>query len=382
MTIRQQINNWIYGENSREYNRFHHYSDKATVERFAILTQIQPDGAKIFGIDISHWNAPETVDFQELKAQYNLQFVILKGCDGSLNSNYYVENLQAVKAAGLLFGMYVWLYPASKVNIDAQVNAWHARAQNDPPPMGIFIDCEWTYYGGAPANPSATDLRLAHDKLKALEGKSAITYTAKGYADSYLKGFDWSREELWVANYNVPAPAMPIGATSYTFWQFTSTFLFNGKNYDGDYFNGTQEQFNARYSGTVTPPTGDTMSYKGIVVKTVRIRNADNTDAGGLLYVGDVVYGEVKLSFGLNRIFYNRIYRLNKPVQEWVGNSAVTDGTSTLITTLPGYTDPGDVVTPPPPPPADSVTLDIVLHDVKVAGDAYTANGVKATKTG
>lgn len=278
MTITQKINNWIYGENSREANRFHHYSQKATVERFAILAQILPDGSKVFGIDISHWNAPGTVNFQQLKELYNLQFVILKGCDGSVNSNYYFENLQAVKEAGLLWGMYCWLYPASKVNIDAQVNAWHARAIIDPPPLGIFIDCEWTYYGGAPANPGASDLRQAHDKLRVKQGKSAITYTAKGYADSYLKGFDFSREELWVANYNVPAPAMPNGATTYAYWQFTSTFMFNGKNYDGNYFNGTQTEFDERYGAITPPPTGEIqMEYEVTGTSGVNLRPSPST---------------------------------------------------------------------------------------------------------
>ena len=284
MTIKQQIHNWIYGENSREQNRYHHYSEKATVERFVILAQVQPDGSKVFGIDVSHWNLPGTVNFQQLKDQYNLQFVILKGCDGSVNSNYYFENLQAVKDAGLLWGMYCWLYPASKVNIDAQVNAWHARAIIDPPPLGIFIDCEWTYYGGVPANPGASDLRSAHDKLKAKQGKNAITYTAKGYADAYLKGFDFSREELWVANYNVPAPAMPNGATTYTYWQFTSTFMFNGKNYDGNYFNGTQAEFNERYGAT--PPTGETpMLYGKVNTAVLNIRNAGSASG---IDIGDL----------------------------------------------------------------------------------------------
>lgn len=103
------------------------------------------------------------------------------------------------------------------------------------------------------------------------------------------------------------------------------------------------------------------MSYKGTVVKTVRIRNADNTDAGGLLYAGDVVYGEVKLSYGLNRIFYNRIYRKDGTVKPWVGNSALIDGGVTLITTQAGFTDPAEVVTPPPAPTKPvsvTVTLD------------------------
>jgi len=355
MTITQQINNWIYGENSREYNRFHHYSDKATVERFAILAQVQPDGSKVFGIDVSHWNAPGTVNFQQLKEQYNLQFVILKGCDGSVNSNYYFENLQAVKAAGLLWGMYVWLYPASKVNIDAQVNAWHARAIIDPPPLGIFIDCEWTYYGGAPANPGASDLRSAHDKLRIKQGKSAITYTAKGYADTYLKGFDWTKEELWVANYNVPAPAMPNGATTYTYWQFTSTFLFNGKNYDGNYFNGTQSQFNERYGGTVTPPpTGETMETWKVLADKLNIRSGSST-----------VYTVVQSVFK-----GDKIEGVFDTASQWIDVSKIIRVNGSVFTPTTGkwwcsgsplYVE--KVIVTPPPPVAQEVIVTVTINE-------------------
>ncbi len=269
--------------------------------------------------------------------------------------------------------MYCWLYPASKVNIDAQVNAWHTRAQIDPPPMGIFIDCEWTYYGGAPANPGANDLRLAHDKLRALQGKSAITYTAKGYADSYLKGFDWSREELWVANYNVPAPAMPNGATAYTFWQFTSTFMFNGKNYDGNYFNGTQAEFNERYGGTVTPPTGETtMETWKVVTASLKVRSGNST-----------AYGQVQ-ALALN----DKIEGVFDTVSQWIDISKIIRANGSTFSPvapakwwcsgLPAYVEKVVVV---PPPVTDSVTLDITLHDVKVTGDEYKAVGVKAIKT-
>jgi GH25 family lysozyme M1 (1,4-beta-N-acetylmuramidase) len=244
------FNNLWYGENSRENNILQF--------GFVPVECVIVNGSKIFGIDISHWNKPP-VNLKRMVEMYNLRFVIIKGCDGSVNSQYYFEHVAAAKEAGIPWGMYVWLYPAGKVNIDAQVNAWHARSQIDPPPMGIFIDAEWTYYGGLPANPNATDLRSAHDKIRVRQGKPAITYTAKGYADTYLKGFDWSREELWAASWGVTMPVMPNGATGYILHQFTSTWKYEGVNYDGNYFNGTDAEFIARYGGT-PPPNGGSMN--------------------------------------------------------------------------------------------------------------------------
>jgi L-ascorbate metabolism protein UlaG (beta-lactamase superfamily) len=69
---------------------------------------------------------------------------------------------------------------------------------------------------------------------------------------------------------------------------------------------------------------------------------------------------------------------------QWIHISKIIRVNSTVIvfdgwcSGLPAYVEK---ITVTPPPVVDSVTLDIVLHDVKVAGDVYTAVGVKASKT-
>lgn len=256
MTASQFLeNNLLHGENARELNKGFH-----RVHSHTLLTPlVMPNQSRVWGVDLSHWNLPP-VNIKRMVDLYNMRFAIFKGVDGSINSKYYTEHVAAAKAAGIPWGMYVWLYPNSRVSIDAQISAWYLRFQQDPPPMGLFIDAEWTFYGGAAANPSALDLRLAHDKWKIKSGKAATTYTAQGYADTYLKGFDWSREELWVANYGVTNPSLPTGAKLYSLWQFTdkldgSALDPNGNaELDGSYFNGTLEQFNAKYQLTTTAP--------------------------------------------------------------------------------------------------------------------------------
>lgn len=253
------FNNLRYGENNHEGNRPRMLVGVPYDIRALHASLLMPLRDKVWGIDISHWNLPP-VDLKRMVDLYGLCFVIIKGCDGSLNSRYYEEHKTAAKAAGIPWGIYNWLYPNSRVSIDAQVNAWHARFAADPAPMGIFIDAEWTTYAGAPANPSAIDLRSAHDKWRARSGQAAITYTAKSFADTYLRGFDWSREELWIANYGVFRPALPTGAGTYTFWQFAATLdgsqLDPGGNaeLDGNYFNGSLQDFVNRFGGTIPPP--------------------------------------------------------------------------------------------------------------------------------
>jgi GH25 family lysozyme M1 (1,4-beta-N-acetylmuramidase) len=285
------FNNLWYGENGHEQN--------LKKEGIVLRSLVMPDGTKVWGIDISHWNLPP-VNLKRMVELYNLKFVIIKGCDGSVNSRYYFEHVQAAKEAGIPWGMYVWLYPANKVNMDAQVNAWYNRANTDFPPLGVFIDAETTYYGGVLANPTSNDLRSAHDKWKLKSLVEATTYTSPYYAATYLTSFDWSREPLWIAHYGVIPPSTP----NHEFHQFTSHLDGhqldpNGNaELDGNYFNGTETDFYNKYGGAVPPPPTGTIMKQGILTPTttsLRIRSGPSMAYPQIsgIYQGDIVYGEI-----------------------------------------------------------------------------------------
>lgn len=282
------FNNLWHGENRRENNRAEFFEGLDFHQRAAVVSIVMPDQSRIWGCDFSHWNLPPLA-IRRMVDLYGMSFVIIKGCDGSVNTKFYLEHVAAAKEAGIPWGMYVWLYSSRNVSIDSQVNAWFARYNIDPPPMGIFIDAETTRYGGVVSNPNGADLRSAHDKWKAKSGKAATTYTAKYFADTYLKGFDWTREELWVANYGVTIPALPTGARGYTIHQFTSTLdgkqLDPNGNYelDGNYYYD-EALFKARFGGAPDvppvdpppadpPPTGGTM-YRGKTNQSAKIWNS------------------------------------------------------------------------------------------------------------
>ena len=242
------LNNMRYGENGKESRRPHGM----------LVPLIMPDMSRVWGIDISHWNIPP-VDLLGMKEKFGLKFVIIKGCDGSIRARYVLDHVATAKAAGLPFGLYNWLYPGNKVSLDTQTNAWVKLAKEVLPPMGIVIDAEWTTFAGTAANPNSGDLRGSHDRIKSKWGKSAITYTAKGYSDTYLKDFDYSREPLWVASYGGTSPLIPKGATRWDIWQFTSTL--DGKQLDeignheldGNYFNGDESSFKLFFNLTDEP---------------------------------------------------------------------------------------------------------------------------------
>jgi lysozyme len=363
MTIKQQIHNWIYGENDRQSNKHRLILQHSIDMRIGIELAglVMPGPGKVWGIDISHWNRPP-VDLQRMKEMYGLKFVIIKGCDGSVRSRYFSEHVAAAKAAGLPWGFYDWLYPNNRVSIDAQVNAWVSQALEFNPPMGIKIDAEWTTYAGQPANPSAADLRSAHDKVR-FKHKPATTYTAKGYADQHLRGFDFSREDFWVASYGGSRPLMPIGADDWLFWQFTATLDGhildpNGNaELDGNYFNGTPTEFYARYGDETIPPpleTGGSMWYRAtgnINIRQMGVTGAPAVTTGErYVLTNDIVEVEaVQGGFAkLTRLYRNNERQELAPVA-WCGMAYLRSTT---------YTPP-DVEPPPDPEPVPTFPPEI-----------------------
>ena len=142
-------------------------------EAFISATFVIPDPSRCWGIDISHWNG--IVDLSKAKAE-GCSFVIIKGCDGSIPTINFQQNRDNAKQNGLLWGVYDWLYRDANVNTTTQTNAWWKQVQSDYPPLGVYIDFEWTKYNGVESNPTSADLKLALGKFKVLSGKNAGIY--------------------------------------------------------------------------------------------------------------------------------------------------------------------------------------------------------------
>ena len=264
-------------------------------------------------------------------------------CYCSIPTINFQQNRDNAKQNGLLWGVYDWLYRDANVNTTTQTNAWWKQVQSDYPPLGVYIDFEWTKYNGVESNPTSADLKLALGKFKVLSGKNAGIYSAKGYTDQYLTvETAWNNYSWWVASYS--GLYMPQGISNYEFHQFSS--YLDGKKLgintlegDGNYFVGTVQELYNKY-GTPTPtepPTGETkMYYKA--TGNINIRQGPGTSypivTSGETYVhtGDIIETEAPIG-GFVRIL--KLYRNNVAMQ--VAPSAYC-GTAYLTSTT--YTPP------------------------------------------
>lgn len=295
------------------------------------------------------------------------RFVIIKATENILYKAKLTSDFAAqCRTLGIPYGFYHFWQNVDPVrqanNYITHVNA-AGGFERIPPVLDLEV---------ANLSPYASNIKTWLDIVEDVAGMRPILYSNKYHFDM-IASYSWFKNyDVWTAAYPTdpdlwlwcPPLYSEKRARREIIWQYGSTYRY--PNYSANSVDtniAITEWLNEIGAITQPPPqNGETMSNKGTVVRTVRIRNADNTDAGGLLYAGDIVYGEVKLAYGLNRIFYNRIYRKAGNVQTWVGNSALIDGGVTLITTQAGFTDPAEVVTPPPPV-AQEVIVTVTINE-------------------
>jgi len=217
MTIKQRVHNLIYGENRQAQNE----GLKGGSSIANVLAE--PDPSRVWGVDISHWDG-----IVELGVTNSMgaSFVFIKGIDGSLQTKYFPENYARAKAEGLPVAPYAWLYRNANVSCVAQARALHNLLQKYPADLPAVIDFEWTRWAGVASNPGYADLDLWVTEFLRLGNRKPLLYSASGYMNGLGRIPDMLKAKfvgLWIANYNVAAPMLPFGYTSWDFWQWTSS---------------------------------------------------------------------------------------------------------------------------------------------------------------
>jgi lysozyme len=201
--------------------------------------------------DISHWQGK--VDFVKMKAA-GASGVIMKASQATFEDSSFVENMAGAKAAGLIRGAYHYL-DWTKTGQE-QADYYCKLIAADPPEIPPIID----YEEGASIPYNHLDhLQDFVSRVEELTGRIPMIYTGLGFwkpqgsTDAY-----WARFPLWVANWYVTQPAVPLPWISWVFWQYTPKG--DGKVYgveslqiDLNQYAGTLDDLKKFCS--ITPPT-------------------------------------------------------------------------------------------------------------------------------
>ncbi len=213
--------------------------NKQKIKPKATTTERHKDS--LFGIDISHHQMD--IDWDKVK-QSGISFVFIKATEGNTYSDpMFKKHWSDAKQKGILRGAYHFYHytdaPDTQASffINTVKNVWTSE---DLLPV---LDLEtYTPNSGVSVEQYSKDvkrwLNLVEDHFK----KRPMIYTDKLRADTYLQDTAFASYPLWIAEYEVTKPDLPIiwEKPGYALWQYSETGKINGIQgfVDLDVFHG------------------------------------------------------------------------------------------------------------------------------------------------
>ncbi len=193
---------------------------------------------KTFGIDISHYQRKEDINWDSLtiaNGSIPIQFILLRATMGNKSSdNHFDEFWKTSKEHHLIRGAYHFYRPDEDPILQANNFLETVKLESgDLPPV---LDIE-----KSPRRKTnqqlVEDLKVWCKIVEEAYGKKPIIYTYYHFYKDILKG-EFDGYTLWMANYNdviTPSPE-----DDWSFWQFTEKGIVHGINtkVDVNIYNG------------------------------------------------------------------------------------------------------------------------------------------------
>jgi lysozyme len=211
-------------------------------EQFAPLRTC-PAGATVHGIDVSKYQG--TVDWAQAKST-GVGFAFARISDGTANLDMtFGTNWRGMLESGIVRGAYQYFRASVSPSAQAALvvtsldNAGGLGAADLP----VVLDLE-TSDGQAEATIE-NNVRAWLTAIEKQTGRTPIIYTSTGTYPISMATF--ATYPLWVANYGASCPSMPVGWSTWRFWQYSSTGNVKGiqGDVDLDEFDGTLAELTA-----------------------------------------------------------------------------------------------------------------------------------------
>jgi lysozyme len=216
--------------------------------------------ASIHGVDVSKYDG--MVDWAQAETA-GIRFAFARVSDGTANPDaYFATNWHGMQANGIVRGAYQ--YFRASVDPSAQANLVVTSLRNagglSADDLPVVMDIETA--DGQSETTIETNMRTWLAAIEGQTGRTPIIYTSSGTYPVNMTAF--AAYPLWVANYGASCPSMPVGWSTWRFWQYSSTGSVNGiaNSADLDEFNGTLAELMAFGGGApsdsgVPPGAGD-----------------------------------------------------------------------------------------------------------------------------
>lgn len=180
------------------------------------------------GVDISEMNG--SVDFAALK-RAGVQFVIIRCGYGSdypgQQDTEFEANVRKAEAAKIPWGVYHYAYAKSAAGGKAEAAHVLRLIGNRKPAYGVWYDME----DGSTIGGDLAGAAEAFCSAVKAKGLHAGVYANLNWWENYLTSPVFDKYDRWCAQYNDHCQMRK----PYAMWQYTSSFVIGGKNFDGNW---------------------------------------------------------------------------------------------------------------------------------------------------
>lgn len=164
---------------------------------------IPPSGGRQYrGIDISEFQGE--IDFEEVRRS-GIEAVYIRVGAGEYTDEYFAENYEHAKAAGLKIGFYHYVTARSVDEGRRQARFFASLAAGREPDMRLAMDFE--YFGSLSVSQINAISEAYLDELTALTRREAVIYSDLSNARNIFSRALAEKYPLWAAQYGADEPS-------------------------------------------------------------------------------------------------------------------------------------------------------------------------------
>ena len=164
---------------------------------------IPPSGGRQYrGIDISEFQGE--IDFEEVRRS-GIEAVYIRVGAGKYTDEYFAENYERAKAAGLKIGFYHYVTARSVEEGRRQARFFASLAAGREPDMRLAMDFE--YFGSLSVSQINAISEAYLDELTALTKREAVIYSDLSNARNIFSRALAEKYPLWAAQYGADEPS-------------------------------------------------------------------------------------------------------------------------------------------------------------------------------
>ncbi|MCI7339719.1 MAG: LysM peptidoglycan-binding domain-containing protein [Oscillospiraceae bacterium] len=164
---------------------------------------IPPSGGRQYrGIDISEFQGE--IDFEEVRRS-GIEAVYIRVGAGEYTDEYFAENYERAKAAGMKIGFYHYVTARSVEEGRRQARFFASLAAGREPDMRLAMDFE--YFGSLSVSQINAISEVYLDELTALTKREAVIYSDLSNARNIFSRALAEKYPLWAAQYGADEPS-------------------------------------------------------------------------------------------------------------------------------------------------------------------------------